>query len=123
MQFLDLGTHGDAQLGVEIRQGLVEQEHLRITHNRAAHRDTLALTAGQLPRIAIKQRRQRKNVGGTAYMLVDLGLRRIPQLEREAHVLGDRHVRIERIVLEHHGDVPFLRLHIVDHAITDGNRA
>ena len=29
VQFLDLGAHGDAQLGVEIRQRLVEEEDLR----------------------------------------------------------------------------------------------
>src|SRR6266702_6931589 len=39
VQLLDLGAHRDAQLGVEVRQGLVEQEHLRIAHDGAAHGD------------------------------------------------------------------------------------
>ena len=52
VQLLDLGAHGDAQLGVEVRQRLVEEEHLRIAHDRAAHRDALALAAGELARIA-----------------------------------------------------------------------
>ena len=64
MQFLDLGAHRDAQLGVEVGQRLVEQEHLRIAHDGAAHRDALALAAGQLPRIAVEQRRQREDFGG-----------------------------------------------------------
>jgi hypothetical protein len=34
------------------------------------------------------------------------------ELHREGHVLGDRHVRIERIVLEHHGDVALGRRHV-----------
>jgi hypothetical protein len=45
---LDLGAHLHAQLGVEVGQRLVEQEHLGIAHDRAAHRDALALAARQL---------------------------------------------------------------------------
>ena len=54
MQFLDLGAHLHAQLGVEVGQRLVEQEHLRIAHDGAAHGDALALTAGKLARIAVE---------------------------------------------------------------------
>ncbi len=54
MQFLDLGAHLHAQLGVEVGQRLVEQEDLRIAHDRPAHRDALTLTARQLPRITIQ---------------------------------------------------------------------
>ena len=50
MQPLDLDAHVDAQLGVEIGQRLVEQEHARLTHQRAAHRDALALAARKLAR-------------------------------------------------------------------------
>src|SRR5882672_9554125 len=48
VQRLDLGAHRDAQLRVEVGQRLVEQEHLRLAHDRAAHRDALALAAGEL---------------------------------------------------------------------------
>ena len=123
VQFLDLGAHGDAQLGVEIRQRLVEQENLRIAHNGAPHRDALALAAGQLARIAVEQRVEPENIGGALDAAVDLGPRRAPQLEREAHIGGDRHVGIERIVLEHHGDVALLRRHVVDHALADADLA
>ena len=50
-------------------------------------------------------------------------LRRAAQLEREAHVGGDRHVRIERVVLEHHGDVALFRRHVVDDAVADADLA
>jgi hypothetical protein len=36
VQALDLDAHLGAQLGVEVRQRLVEQEHLRIAHDAAA---------------------------------------------------------------------------------------
>ena len=49
----------------------------------------------------------------------DLGSWRAAQLEREAHVVGDRHVRIERVVLEHHRDVALFRRDVVDDAIAD----
>jgi hypothetical protein len=45
----------------------------------------------------------------------DLGLRRAAPAQREAHVLGDRHVRIERVVLEHHGDIAILRIALIHH--------
>jgi hypothetical protein len=45
VQRLDLAAHRDAQLRVQVRQWLVEQEHLGIAHDRAAHRDALALAA------------------------------------------------------------------------------
>ena len=49
-RFLELGdldAGGDAQRGVEVRQRLVEQEHLRIAHDGAADGDALALAARQ----------------------------------------------------------------------------
>ena len=56
VELLDLGPHVDAQLGVEIGERLVEQEQLRIAHQRPAHRDALALAAGKLAGLAPKQR-------------------------------------------------------------------
>src|SRR5262245_62197658 len=56
-------SHGNAQLGIEIGQRLVEQEHLRVAHDRAPHRDALALAARQLPWIALEQTAERENVG------------------------------------------------------------
>jgi hypothetical protein len=45
VQLLDLGPHLAAQLGVKVRQGLVEQERIRVPHDGAAHRHPLALAA------------------------------------------------------------------------------
>ena len=59
----------------------------------------------------------------TCHALVDLGLRRAAQLQREAHVGGHRHVRIERVVLEHHGDVALFGRDVVDDAVADADLA
>jgi hypothetical protein len=55
--------------------------------------------------------------------LVDLVLRRLAQLQRERHVVVDRHVRVERVVLEHHRDVARLGLKVRDVPVSDEDRA
>ena len=44
-------------------------------------------------------------------------------LQPELEVLADGHVRIERVVLEHHRDVPVLRRHVVDDPLADADLA
>jgi hypothetical protein len=55
MQPLDLDTQFGTQLGIEIGQRLVEQEHVDIAHQRPSDGDALALTAGQLRRLALSR--------------------------------------------------------------------
>ena len=52
LQLADLLAHMAAQLGIEIGQRLVEQQHLRLQHDRPRHRDALLLAAGQFARQA-----------------------------------------------------------------------
>ena len=56
VEFLDLGAHLDAQLGVEVGERLVEEEEQRIAHERAAHGDALPLAAGELAGLPVEQR-------------------------------------------------------------------
>ena len=44
-------------------------------------------------------------------------------LQGKGHVLVDRHVGIEGVVLEHHCHIAILRLEIVDHLVPDENLA
>ena len=73
MQARDLHAHRHAQLGVEVGQRLVEQEHLRLAHQRAAERDALALAARQRGRLAIEQRFQFQRRRGLAHARGDVG--------------------------------------------------
>ncbi len=43
--------------------------------------------------------------------------------QREADVLRDRHVRVERVVLEHHRHVAVARLQVVDDTLADPDLA
>lgn len=45
------------------------------------------------------------------------------QHQRERHVVAHRHVGIERIVLEHHGDVSLFRLHVIHHLVANRDSA
>jgi len=77
------------------------------------------LTAGQLTRQTIQQRldfqsgRSRINAGVDIFLL-DLG-----QLQTKGQILAHFHVRIQRVVLEHHGNATFLRLQVVHYGLTD----
>ena len=51
--------------------------------------------------------------------LFDFGFRKFPQFQAERHVLGDRHMRVKRIVLEHHGDVAIFRRQVIDDFAAD----
>src|SRR6266851_1727444 len=90
MQLLDLGAHLHAELGVEIGERLVEQKHLRIAHDGAAHGDALALTAGQLPRKAREQMGEAQNLGRALHPRVGLRLAGAAQAQRKAHIGRDR---------------------------------
>ena len=43
VEAFDFGTHLHAQFGIEVRERLVKQKHLRLAHNRAANGHALAL--------------------------------------------------------------------------------
>ena len=52
---------------------------------------------------------------------VDLLLFELPHLEAERHVVEHAHVRVERVVLEHHGDVAIHGGEIIDDMSVDRN--
>jgi hypothetical protein len=75
---LDLAAHHHAQLRVEIGEGLVEQEHLRIADDRPPHGDALALAAGKLAGVALKQVFQAEDRGRLLHAIRGIaGVRRL----------------------------------------------
>ena len=123
MQAGELGAHRDAQLRVEVRERLVHQERPRLAHDRATHRDALALAARQVSRLAVEQVIEPELARDVAHARLALLPRRLAQLEAVGEVLRHRHVRVQRVVLEHHRDVALLRLAHRHVLVADRDRA
>ena len=119
----DLGAGLDAQLGVEVGQRLVHQEHGGLADDRPAERDALPLAAGQLLGLAVEQLLQLEDPGRLADPPLDLRLGDLAQLQAEGEVVADRHVRVERVALEHHRDVAVLGRDVVDDLVADAQLA
>ena len=105
VQLGDLDPRLPAQRGVEVGQRLVEQEHLRRAHDRAADRDALALAAGEFVRRAVQVWVRFRIAAARLDLAVDLIPAARPPASARSHILAHAHVRVERIALEHHREV------------------
>ena len=105
MQRQQLASQLDAQLGVQPREGLVEQKRLRAAHDGAAERRALAFALRQLRRHAVECRFQPQARCGLEHATRDLRVRYTADLERESDVLTDGEVGIQRGGLKHHRHV------------------
>ncbi len=127
VQRLDLQLEPFPQLLVERAERLVHQQHPRVEDEGPGERDPLLLAAGELAgetALVAGQADQLQHLPGP---LPDLRLRHFPQVQREADVLADRHVREEGVVLEDHADVAPPRRHrrhrvVVDPDLAGGRR-
>ena len=62
-----------------------------------------------------------QQAGGFFHALADFFLVHLGELQREAHVFGHGHVRVESVVLEDHGDVAVFRIGHGDVIVADQN--
>ena len=106
MELRQLNAHLHAQLGVEVGERLVEQENLGLAHERPADRDPLTLAARKLGRTTIEIGLELQDAGDLERALVLNLFRLAGDGEREGDVLPHRHMRVEGVGLEHHGDAP-----------------
>ncbi len=97
-QVLQLSADDAAGLCVERRERLVEEQHGRVARQRASEGDTLALAAGD-------------GIRALAREMVDAeALQQLagPIASAERHVLPDRQVREQRVLLEDEADRPLV---------------
>ena len=114
-----LAPHLGAELCVKVRERLVEQEHLGISHHSSAESHSLPLPAREGAGSAVEVRRDIEDIRSPAHLLVYLLFRQLFELQRKRHILIDRHVRVERIALKNHCDVPVLGGDVVHPALVD----
>ena len=134
LQFADFNADVLAQLGVEIGQGLIEQQHIGPEHQRTGQRHALLLAAGQLSRQPVAEMIEPHQAQGLRDLRRHLRLRHLAHLEAERDVLGHRHVWKQRIALEHEtgvalpwrqrGNVAFAQAHAAGRRLDEaGNDA
>src|SRR2546425_762184 len=82
-----------------------QEPDVRVQHEGAGERDALLLAAGELARITELEARQVDLVEAGRDALGDRGTVELSHLESVGDVRLHRHVRPERVVLEHHADV------------------
>ena len=119
LQGADLLTHPPTQLGVQIRQRLVEQQHLRLQHDGAGDGDALLLAAGQFARQAMLVAGQAHQRELRRCLLPRSPPPRAAGAQAVADILQHRHVGEQRVGLEHHRHVSLGRRQRGDIGATD----
>jgi hypothetical protein len=114
LELLQLVPRGGPELGVKVRERLVQQEHGRLAHHGARQRHPLALTARELSRLAREQPLDPEERRGPLDLLRNLVSRQPLGLQGKGDVLEHRHVRVEGVGLEHHGDLAGAGGQVVD---------
>ena len=102
LQVLHLHLHLLAQLQVEGGHRLVEQQHLRLEHDRPRQRHALLLPAGELVDAAMRRGPARRTMSSALATRLAISARGTPVISRpKATLPRDRAVREQRVVLEH----------------------
>ena len=106
---LELDLHLLPQLQVERAERLVEEQHLGVVDQGARERDALALATRQLDRLALAEARQLHDLQDFLHSQPPLPARHALHPQPVGDILGDSHVREERVVLEDRVDVSRVR--------------
>ena len=105
LQGADFDSDLGAQAGIEVGEWLVEQEYAGVDHEGAGQCHALLLAARHLGDAAVGiavEPHQPQRLGDTG---VALGLRHPAHFQAEADIFGHRHVREQRVALEHHAGI------------------
>ena len=114
LQLFDLVTDLQFQPCIQVGHRLIQQEDIGVLDQRPAHRDTLLLSAGQLRGHALQILRDLDDLRDMLDLFDDLRFFHVHLPKGKRDVLKDRHVRIQRVALEDHSDLPVLGHDVVD---------
>ncbi len=109
VQVLQLELHLGAELLVQRPEGLVHEKHRRLEDEGAGQGDPLLLAARELARIATAETLEPYQRERPRDALADPSREELPHPEGKSEVLGHRHVREERVVLEDHPHISLER--------------
>ena len=109
VQGFELDLHMLAQLLVQRAQRLVHQHQLRVKHHGARQRHALLLAARHLAGVAPAHGAHLHHLQCALDFGVALGVGQLAHPQRVGNVLGHRHVRKQRVILEHHAKVALVR--------------
>ena len=90
-------------------KGSSHQHEVGLEHQCPGDRNALLLAAGQLPRPTILEAFQLHELERTLHPLGPLCYRHPAYFQRERQIPAHRHVRKQRVVLEHHSDFALVR--------------
>jgi hypothetical protein len=119
----DFSAEREAGLGIEVGEGLVEEEQGGAANEGAAKGDALALAAGEGGGVAVEAGGEVEELSGVADAAVGFRLGEMADLQAESEVVIDRHVGVEGMVLEDHGDIAVPRGEVVDDLAGEGDGA
>ena len=114
LDLADLRAHIDAQLGVQVGQRFIKEQHRRFHDQGPGQSNALLLAAGQLVRHAVfhaLQSHQLQHIhnfffnGSLVHLFIDKAV---------ADIIKYIIMREQRIALEHHAGIPFVRGQLVD---------
>jgi hypothetical protein len=106
LQLADLDPDFLAELGVEVRERLVEEQELRLDHQRARERHALLLAPGELARQPVAEPFEAHQAQRLGDLVPDGARREAAHLEPERDVLGRREVGEQRVALKDEPGVP-----------------
>ena len=121
VQTPQLGTRVVAHLGVEVGQGLIKQEARRISDNGPAQGDPLLLPTRHRTGLSVQQLFDPQHLRGLRDPSFSFCFGHLAKSQSEGHVLLCALVRVQRVVLKHHGDVSIGGIHVGDIATADGD--
>ena len=107
----NLLAHFKTQTGIEVRKRLIQEQQARILDQRAGNCNTLLLSTGKLGRLTVHQHIDMNQLRNFISTLDTLCLRHFLCLQRETNIAHDRHMRIQRIILENQTDTALFRRH------------